>query len=222
MKFLLTAVNAKYIHSNPGLFSMRAYAKKYKEHIQIAEYTINHRQEDILADIYKQKPDVIGFSCYIWNWNIIQDLIVEVHKVLPRVPIWLGGPEVSFDADLILEKYPMLTGIIIGEGEVTFLELMNHYVERKQSLESISGLQLQSGKTPDRELTDLSTLPFLYENLEEFKNRIIYYESSRGCPFRCSYCLSSIEKKVRLRDLAIVKKELQFFLDNQASIINII
>lgn len=217
MKFLLTAVNAKYIHSNPGLFSMRAYAKKYKEHIQIAEYTINHRQEDILADIYKQKPDVIGFSCYIWNWNIIQDLIVEVHKVLPRVPIWLGGPEVSFDADLILEKYPMLTGIIIGEGEVTFLELMNYYVERKQSLESISGLQLQSGKTPDRELTDLSTLPFLYENLEEFKNRIIYYESSRGCPFRCSYCLSSIEKKVRLRDLAIVKKELQFFLDNQVT-----
>lgn len=217
MKFLLTAVNAKYIHSNPGLFSMRAYAKKYREHIQIAEYTINHRQEDILADIYKHKPDVIGFSCYIWNWKLIQDLIIEVHKILPDVPIWLGGPEVSFDSDVILERNPMITGVIIGEGEVTFLELMSHYVEGKQSLESIPGLQLQSGKTDFRELTDLSTLPFLYEDLEEFKNRIIYYESSRGCPFRCSYCLSSIDKRVRLRELDSVKKELQFFLDHNVS-----
>lgn len=217
MKFLLTAVNAKYIHSNPGIYSMQAYAKKYKEHIAIAEYTINHRQEDILADIYSQQPDVIGFSCYIWNWNMIQDLVVELHKILPDTEIWLGGPEVSFDSGKILNTYPMLTGIMIGEGEATFLELMAYYVEQKGSLTEIPGLSLQSGQTKCRELTDLSTLPFLYDDLSPFENRIIYYESSRGCPFRCSYCLSSIDKKVRLRDLEIVKKELAFFLDKKVS-----
>jgi len=217
MKFLLTAVNAKYIHSNPGIYSMQAYAKKYEEHIAIAEYTINHRQEDILADIYRKQPDVIGFSCYIWNWSMIQDLVVELHKLLPDTVIWLGGPEVSFDAAKILNKYPMLTGIMIGEGEATFLELMAFYVDQIGSLTEIPGLALQSGHTTCRELTDLSTLPFLYSDLSPFENRIIYYESSRGCPFRCSYCLSSIDKKVRLRDISIVKKELAFFLDKKVS-----
>jgi len=222
MKFLLTAVNAKYIHSNPAIYSLRAYAgTEMQQHIELAEYTINHYMQDILADIYNRQPDAIGFSCYIWNWNLIQDLLKEIPKVLPDTDIWLGGPEVTYDADKILQEYPQITGIMIGEGEATFQEVMQTYVKHEQEArddlnvwERIPGLCLSTGYTPMRELTDISTLPFLYEDLEPFTNRIVYYETSRGCPYRCSYCLSSIDKKVRIRDISVVKQELQFFLDN--------
>jgi len=217
MKMLLTAVNAKYIHSNPGLYSLRSYAKKYEEYIEIAEYTINNLREEILADIYKKQPDVVAFSCYIWNWDMIQDLCVELHKVLPETELWLGGPEVSFDAEQIMKRYPFLTGIMIGEGEITFCELMAHYVDNSIEIQKISGICTRHGLTAPRALTDLSEMPFLYHDLDQFQNKIIYYESSRGCPFRCSYCLSSIDKQVRLRDITIVKKELQFFLDHKVS-----
>ena len=260
MKFLLVAINAKYIHSNPAVYSLRAYAGPgLQKHIQLAEYTINNQMQDILGDIYRQKPDVIGFSCYIWNWDLVQELLAEIPKILPKTRIWLGGPEVSYDAPLILEKYPRVSGIMIGEGEATFKELVEAYVEAMTESESaepecngpgstdqkqagqkwterllaIPGLCLPTGYTPVREVLDMNTLPFLYgemlsggqnaseqtnsgeKNLENFENRIIYYESSRGCPYRCSYCLSSIDKKVRLRDTAKVKEELQFFLDHR-------
>lgn len=215
MKFLLAAVNAKYIHSNPALYSLKAYAgEKYKNQIEIAEYTINQYARDILADIYLRKPDVVGFSCYIWNFEIIGKLLPELKKVLPDTKIWLGGPEVSFDADKLLLKYTSLTGIMIGEGEETFKELMGYYNGEILRLEDIDGLCLRSGFTRPRQLTDMSKLPFLYDDISLFENKIIYYESSRGCPYSCSYCLSSIDKKVRLRDTDIVKKELKFFLDN--------
>jgi len=218
MKFLLVALNAKYIHSNPALYSLRAYVgEAFKENVEIAEYTINHAFTDVLADIYLRKPDVIGLSCYIWNIEQMLELVKELAKLLPKVPIWLGGPEVTYDAPGLLEKYPQLAGIMIGEGEATFRELLGYYVNRENceedQLAAIPGLCLPGGFTTPRELTDISTLPFLYEDMEPFQNRIIYYESSRGCPFRCSYCLSSIDKKVRLRDMSVVKKELQFFLD---------
>ena len=231
MKFLLVAVNAKYIHSNPAIYSLRAYAgAELQSHIELAEYTVNNHMQDILADIYKHKPDAIGFSCYIWNWSMIQELIAELPKILPHTDIWLGGPEVSFDAPEILKKYPWLTGIMIGEGEATFKELLGRYAERtegangfedrnkrewQECLQHCSGLCLPSGYTPMREVTNMSALPFLYTDLQPFENRIVYYESSRGCPYRCSYCLSSIEKQVRLRDISTVKTELQFFLDNR-------
>lgn len=241
MKFLLTALNAKYIHSNPALYSLRAYAgQEYIQHIAIAEYTINHRVESILSDIYKHRPDVIAFSCYIWNFRMIREIITELHKIMPTLPIWLGGPEVSFDAEKILKEYPMITGVMIGEGEKTFLSLLQNYLQTLEKdslyedssehlpdfsqgafLNEIPGIVFRTGEniitTKLQELTDISMLPFLYENLEPFQNRIIYYETSRGCPYRCSYCLSSIDKKVRLRDVDIVKKELQFFLDNRVA-----
>lgn len=220
MKFLLVALNAKYIHSNPALYSLRAYVgEELQEHVEIAEYTINHAFTDVLADIYQRKPDAIGLSCYIWNIEQMLELVTELGKLMPQVPIWLGGPEVTYDAPGLLEKYPQLAGIMIGEGEATFRELLGYYVNRKgcenDRLAAIPGLCLPGGFTTPRELTDISTLPFLYEDMEPFQNRIIYYESSRGCPFRCSYCLSSIDKKVRLRDIGVVKKELQFFLDQR-------
>lgn len=228
MKFLLVAVNAKFIHTNPALYGLRAYASQKEngdcgEHITIAEYTINNRMEEVLSGIYAYKPDVIAFSCYIWNISEIMALVKELPKILSNVPIWLGGPEVSYRAKEILESYPELTGIMVGEGEATFAELVSFYAKKPADvmtqLAQIKGIVFRQDNeivdTGLRELTDLSKLPFLYDDLSQFEHKIIYYESSRGCPFRCSYCLSSIDKKVRLRDLDIVKKELQFFLDHK-------
>ncbi len=221
MKFLLVAINAKYIHSNPAVYSLRGFVgEKLAKNVEIAEYTINQNLTDILADVYRRRPDVIGVSCYIWNVETVGALVTELAKLLPDVPVWLGGPEVSFRAPEVLLKYPSLTGVMVGEGEATFRELLAGYVEQFAgaggnvfSLTQIAGLCLPSGFTMPRTLTDMNELPFLYDRLDLFENRIIYYESSRGCPFRCSYCLSSVDKTVRFRDLAVVKRELQFFLD---------
>lgn len=227
MKLLLTGINAKYIHSNPAIYSLAAYAGKFKdaeginlrEHIQIAEYTINQRLEEIEADIYRQKPDVLAISCYIWNISMVEALIEDVHEILPELPIWLGGPEVSFHPDKMLQRFPFLAGIMIGEGEATFVELLQGYCAadktKKPDFSFVAGIYTKEGFTVERECMDLNDIPFFYQDLTEFENRIMYYESSRGCPFRCKYCLSSIDKKVRFRDFSLVKKELQFFLDHK-------
>lgn len=252
MKFLLVAINAKYIHSNPAVYSLKAYAgEKYGKEIEIAEYTINNRLEEILSGIYEKHPDVVAFSCYIWNWNLVRELTEELHKIKPQLPIWLGGPEVSFDAEEILKECPWIVGIMMGEGEETFRELLDYYRDgdskggscgnvswvdggpenredgnekledgkkgKRIGLEDIQGIICRVGdgilRTGERPPIDMNRLPFLYRNKENFENRIIYYESSRGCPFRCSYCLSAIDKSVRFRDIDTVKRELQFFLD---------
>ena len=228
MKFLLVGINAKYIHSNPAIYSLNAFAGKYKDkdnrplsdHIQLCEYTINQNAEDILADIYRKKADVIAFSCYIWNITMVINIMDELHKIEPNLPIWIGGPEVSFDPAEELVKRPYLAGIMIGEGEKTFTELLNNYLEDKpepENLQNIKGIYIQSGFTGERPCVDLNEIPFFYQNLEEFENRIIYYESCRGCPFRCSYCLSSIDKRVRFRDISTVKTELKFFMDHDTA-----
>ena len=231
MQFLLTAINAKYIHSNPAIYSLKAYVgEKLQPYVALAEYTINNRMEEILGDLYKRHPDVIGFSCYIWNFSMIQELIREIPKVLPGTDIWLGGPEVSYDEKKVLEQFPMIKGIMIGEGEETFKDLLAYYAlngreesgSKYHDLKEIPGLALREGTTGVRPLTDMNELPFLYDDLQDFKNKIIYYESSRGCPYRCSYCLSSIDKRVRLRDLDTVKRELQFFLDKKVPQVKLI
>lgn len=215
---LLAAINAKYIHSNLAVYSLKAYAKKYQDQIGLAEYTINQNPDDILKGIYRDHPEVLCISCYIWNISYVRNLIREVHKVLPDTAIWLGGPEVSYDARKVLEEHPEVTGVMKGEGEVTFLELAGFYLEGISELAKIEGITYRDGdqiqENPWRGITDLSTIPFVYKDLKKFENRIIYYESSRGCPFSCSYCLSSIDKKLRFRDLELVKEELQFFLDH--------
>ena len=221
MKLLLVAINAKYIHSNLAVHSLRAYAREQgiADSVSLAEYTINHSDEDILRGIYKEKADVIAFSCYIWNIGIVLRLTKELCKVCPEAKLWLGGPEVSYDAIKCLTGYPELSGIMIGEGDQTFLELMQHYTLGSLSLEQIAGIAYREGDkvrvTRPRELLSLNDIPFPYEELEDFKNRIIYYESSRGCPFSCSYCLSSVDKKIRFRNTELVKQELQFLIDRQ-------
>lgn len=224
MQFLLAAINAKYIHTNPALYSLRAYAgEELRPFISLAEYTINNRMEEILGDLYKRHPDVLGISCYIWNFDIVRELLTELPKVLPKTDIWLGGPEVSYDAGKVLEQFPGIKGIMLGEGEETFRDILSYYAAKEnpdiecsyQNLKEIPGLLLREGETPKRGLTDFNELPFIYDDLKGMDHKIIYYETSRGCPFRCSYCLSSIDKQVRLRGMDKVKKELSFFLDNK-------
>lgn len=219
MKILLAACNAKYIHSNLAVYDLRAYASAYQEHILLREYTINQTKDEILKDIYLTGADVVCFSCYIWNISFVKDLLCDLHKILPETKFWAGGPEVSFDAEAFLRKTPQMTGVMIGEGEKTFLELVHYYVDGEESLTEIPGIVYHDGEeiynNGWRELTDLSEIPFVYEQLKDFENKIIYYESSRGCPFSCSYCLSSIDKKLRFRDLELVRRELQFFLDHR-------
>ena len=302
MKFLLVAINAKYIHSNLGIYSLKAYAEKElrkkkkaalagtgklvssvaeagaqgaeweadgavvtetqsvagvssgQVQVEIAEYTINHQMDQILQDIYRRKPDVIGFSCYIWNIQYIRPFLKDIPKVLPDVKIWMGGPEVYYRAESFLKEEPTVTGVMVGEGEVTLAELAEVYGETEvagkteaamvgesqnpngvwnqtsdeavrnyaleQRLEQVRGIVFRktSGEilhTPVRPLLPMDEIPFSYNNLEGMEHRIIYYESSRGCPYSCSYCLSSIDKTVRFRSLDLVMKELDYFLERK-------
>lgn len=221
MKILLAAINAKYVHSNLAVHSLRASAGAYKDGVSIAEYTINQMKDDILRDLYLRSPEVLCFSVYLWNLEYVEAILKEFHKLCPSIPVWMGGPEVSYETESFLKRHESVTGVMIGEGEDTFRELCAYYHGKDpKELSEIKGIAYRdvAGKicfTAPRDPKNLSDVPFCYDDLEEYANRIIYYESSRGCPFSCSYCLSSIDKKLRFRDLELVKKELQFFLDKK-------
>ena len=220
MKILLAACNAKYIHSNLAVYDLQAYASEYADHIILKEYTIIQQKDDIMRDIYLEHPDVVCVSCYIWNLSFVKELMADLTKILPDADFWAGGPEVSYDAEKFLTENPEFKGVMAGEGEETFRELAGYYVEKDpQNLKDMTGVCYRDGDqiihNGWRQIMDLSKIPFIYKDLSDFKNRIIYYESSRGCPFSCSYCLSSIDKKLRFRDTEMVKKELQFFIDNK-------
>jgi len=219
MKIILVAINAKYIHSNLAVYSLKAYADRIadnKTDIIIKEYTINQNTEWILNDIYTEKADLIAFSSYIWNIEIIYDLINNFRKINQNTDIWLGGPEVAYRADEVLEQLD-ITGILLGEGEIPFSFLVREYQKIHPSFSNIPGIAMKGLKTEVPELIAMDELPFVYESIltKDFDNRIPYYETMRGCPFSCSYCLSSIDKRVRFRSMDLVKKELQFFLDNK-------
>ncbi len=235
MKILLTAINAKYIHSNLAVYSLRAYANQHLKQeegemqVELAEYTINQQFDDIMMDLYEKNPDVLCLSCYIWNLSYVEQLVREIGKIRPELPIWLGGPEVSYDAEDVLARLPQVKGVMKGEGEQTFFEICKCYQSGKTEdadWENVAGITVQCGKHSDgtvgeirtnpwRLPMNLSEVPFVYEDMKDFEHKIIYYETSRGCPFSCSYCLSSIDKKLRFRDLELVKKELQFFIDHK-------
>lgn len=229
MKYLLVGINAKYIHSNPAIWSLRAYAYKYAcafldskddidggNRVDIAEYTINQERKDILADIYERRPDFIGISCYIWNISMVEALVSDIRKVMPTTKIWLGGPEVSYSVNERFARMPEIDGIMIGESEGIFTELVGCYY-KGQDISSVKGIAYRDGDrvvvTDSPQPLDFSTVPFPYEDINDFEHRIVYYETSRGCPFGCAYCLSSVDKKLRFRSMDQVRAELQFFLD---------
>ncbi|MDF2843529.1 MAG: hypothetical protein K0R00_1955 [Herbinix sp.] len=237
MKVLLVAINAKYIHTNLAVYSLMSYASKYKNHMSLVELTINHSEEEILREIYKESADVVAFSCYIWNIAMVKRVAAQLKLVQPKVKIWFGGPEVTYDAKECLAAEDYLEGIMVGEGEQTFLELMQYYVDGDINLRAIDGLCYKESTksntnnkgladkkdqafdnlsevamTRDRMPISLDLIPFPYEDMDRFKNKIIYYESSRGCPYLCSYCLSSVDKRVRFRNVELVKRELGIFL----------
>ena len=246
MKILLTALNSKYIHSNLAIYSLKAYADAVLgsdmgaseclhgsgdraselSAIEIAEYTINQPLSRIMADIYRKNPKLLFLSCYIWNRSEIMQLAEDLGKVMPGTDIWLGGPEVSYDAEETLNELPLIKGIIRGEGEKPFTEIVRAYfadnitqIRVDEELKSISDLTFREASggiicTPQSRRIDFDSVPFPYENFDEFNNRIIYYESSRGCPFRCSYCLSSVDKSLKFRSPELVKDELKRFLDS--------
>lgn len=206
MNILLIAINAKYIHSNPAVFSLKSCAGEYEAYVDVMEFTINQKSSYILSEIYKKRPDVAAFSCYIWNRSMVGEIISDLHKVLPNVEIWAGGPEVSYDASGVIREWK-LRGVMSGYGEGSFYRLVSAYVNGT------------SGELPDildesnTRRIPLDDIPFWYRDLTDFKHRIIYYESSRGCPFSCSYCLSSIDKAMDFRSVERVCRELDFFLE---------
>ncbi len=264
MKIVLAALNAKYVHSNLAVYNLQAYAKKQWNSeclaqqqltkasegteqldcrvpsIVVREYTINHNLDSILQAIYMEKAAVVAFSCYIWNVQEILSIAKELHKVSPATRIWLGGPEVSYNSRELIEKYSFIEGIMRGEGEKTFAELVQcwsrQYVEdfncggRNKvncNYEDILGITYRNAQgeiceNAVRLLMSMDEIPFTYENLSDFENKILYYETSRGCPFSCSYCLSSIDKSVRFRSMEIVEKELQFFLEHHVPQVKLI
>ena len=186
--------------------------------ISLAEYTINHQMEQILQDIYKRKPDVIGFSCYIWNISYVKVILADIKKVLPDVKIWAGGPEVSYHGEAFLKEEPAVDLVMMGEGEITFAHFLKALLEG-EDLKQVPGLMVRNADgtftdTGFRQVMDMSQIPFPYAfmDMKELEHRIIYYESSRGCPFSCAYCLSSIDKKLRFRSLDLVLPELEWFL----------
>lgn len=218
MKILLTAINAKYIHSNLAIYSLRACAGAYKSQIELAEFTINNQKDYILEEIYKRKPDILCFSVYIWNLDYVESVAREFKKICPDTPVWVGGPEVSYEVEDFLTSHPEIDGVMIGEGEETFREVCSYYAGNRK-LDSIQGIAYRDNNgirvTESRAIMDMSRIPFCYDTMEDFSNRIIYYESSRGCPFSCSYCLSSVDKSLRFRDTELVKKELLFFINQK-------
>lgn len=229
MKIVFAALNAKYVHSNLAVYDIEAYSRKkwIEEHgsfegleLKIMEYTINHNLDRIMQSLFEQKPDMIAFSCYIWNISEILTICKEIKKVAPNLLIWLGGPEVSYNSEKMLSDGKFIDGIICGEGEATVYELINYYMGLSDSLETINGITYRKEEgtiyqNPPRNLLSLDEIPFIYKDLSVFENKILYYESSRGCPFSCSYCLSSIDKSVRFRNLSLVKNEISFFMDNK-------
>ena len=217
-QILLVALNAKYIHSNPAVYSLAACANAVSNNVSIAEFTINDRYEDVLRGILLRKPEVIGFSVYIWNVEFMKQLMEDINRIAPSIRLMAGGPEASNDPKTYLAWCEL---VMLGEGERNFRTIAACIKDKAAiPLENMEGVAY---KDPEivihapgpRSVPDIDQIPFLYTGLEAFENRIIYYESSRGCPFRCSYCLSSIEKKVRFRSMDLVRSELQYFLDQK-------
>ena len=221
MKVVLSTLNAKYIHSSLALYSLAQAGKKEDRDLVVREYSVNNQLLEVLADLYGEAPAVLGLACYIWNIDMILALAGMVKKVLPLTVIVLGGPEAGAAPEEILLKQPGVDAVVLGEGEQIWAELLDA-LDRRESLAIVPGLAIRSGQevaftgSPGI-IASLDSLEFAYsdQDMTRLKDKIIYYESSRGCPFFCQYCLSGNTGKVRCRSLASVYRELAFFIRHQ-------
>lgn len=217
--FVLAGVSAKYIHTSLAVRSLAAFARGRGVPLTTAEFTINQRADFILAELFRLAPDALFFSCYLWNIDLILQVCPSLKKILPNCKIFFGGPEVSYNPEELLSANGWLVGVLRGEGELTFAELLRT-LEDGGALTTVDGLTFRGESgivcTPNRQLLDLALLPFPYEEgFDGLRNQIIYYEASRGCPYCCSYCLSSVGKGVRFVPLPKVFADLQRFLDGK-------
>lgn len=220
-KIILASLSAKFIHSSLALRYLTRFQDNGRRHcLQTMEFTINQRVDFIADELFRQQPDVILFSCYIWNVEMLKALCPLLKKILPGCFLGLGGPEVSYESEAFLRDNPAVDLIMRGEGELVFSELLDYWdTGHPATLQEIRGLTFrQTGQiiaTPPQEPLDLALLPFPYDDdFGDVENQIIYYETQRGCPYSCGYCLSSIEKGVRFVPLEKVLPELQKFLDH--------
>lgn len=214
-KVVIAAINSQYVHLNLAV----RYLKKYTEtnsniKVEIYETNINNQLLNIIKDIFELNPDKIIFSTYIWNKEYVFEIVKEIKKVLPNVKIILGGPEVSFGWEKIMEENPEIDSILIGEGEKVFLNFLTEENDKVMGLVYRKDGEVCFNGT-EKIIEDLDIIPFPYEKEElQDRTKIFYYESSRGCPFNCSYCMSSIDKTVRYYSLDRVKEDLKIFLDS--------
>ncbi|WP_255992897.1 B12-binding domain-containing radical SAM protein [Clostridium perfringens] len=224
MKILLTAINSKYIHSNLAVRYLKAFTKDLDFQGDIKEFSINDRVENILEGIIEEKPDVVAFSCYIWNMEFVNRLAELIKLVDPKIEILYGGPEVSYEGKEFLENHEG-EYVIVGEGEKTFREFIL-YKLGEGKIEDIKGLNYKrDGKVfenPKRPEMDMNELVFPYTYEEDINNKIVYYEASRGCPFKCKYCLSSVMHGVRFLDVERVKKELKYFMERGLKLVKFV
>ena len=227
MKVVLVGINSQYFHSNLAIRYLKSFTKDLDCEIVLKEFTINDRKENIVKELYKEKANIIGFSTYIWNVTLVKE-ISELLKIINEdVEIVYGGPEVSYDPCEILKKFSV-DYIIEGEGEETFREFLIEKLKNNdnEKLLQIKGLYTKKGNEiiygGKRPLMDMNNLVFPYEEDEDLKNKIAYFESSRGCPFMCSYCLSSTTHGVRFLDIDRVKKELKYFVDKGVSLVKFV
>ena len=219
-KVILAALNAKYIHSNLALrYLSRFQNNNQKHHVETMEFTINQRLDFIAEELFRKQPDVVLFSCYIWNVEMLRQLCPILKKIMPDCVIGFGGPEVSYESETFLGENPAVDFVMRGEGELVFTKYLEHLdAGNPATLGEIESLTYrQNGEifsTPQMHPMDLALLPFPYEDdFSDVQNQIIYYESSRGCPYHCGYCLSSVENGVRFVPLDKVLPDLQKFLD---------
>jgi radical SAM superfamily enzyme YgiQ (UPF0313 family) len=219
MKILLITLDSKYIHANLAVRYLKKYCGDFD--IVIKEFTINQRPEYILGEILAEGPDLICFSCYIWNIDYIKDISYIIKESKSEARLLYGGPEVSFEIKELMESNPFIDFVIFGEGEETFKEFLEEIQKPSPLLRKIKGLAFRENNeaiiNESRGLIDnLDIINYPYEPEEEFENKIIYYESSRGCPFSCSFCLSSIDKKLRFFSMERVKRDLKMLLNTKA------